>query len=426
MKTIPFWTDQYPRPEDLDALIAQDLPSNVDIAVVGSGHTGLNAAITMAKAGLKIAVLEQATIGWGASSRHGTFVSPSLKAEWKTIEKRYGLEKARQFWQWAVASVEHVRDIVQEEELDCDHKKTGTLGLAVKPSHADSLQKYSEYLQETFGYNGSRYIPRDELKTQIGSSLFYGGVTSELAYQVHPAKYVFGLAKAAVRHGVTLVEGAQVKRIVQSGNRLTLQTSRGDIEAAKVLLATNGYTTSLLPQARNGILPVGSYMIVTERLSPEVQAEISPQGRLFWDSKIFLNYFGLTPDGRAFMGGRANLSPNQDLSKTGAGLTARLFEIFPQLQGVEITHSWSGRLGVSFDQMPHIGQVGGVYYANGFSGQGVATGSYMGKEVGELMLGIRQSSLFMEIKQPRTFLAPLDRIYLPFVSTWFRFLDWVQ
>jgi glycine/D-amino acid oxidase-like deaminating enzyme len=426
MKTVPFWTDQYPRPDDLDEQIARDLPSKVDIAIVGSGHTGLNAAFTIAKAGLKVAVLEQETIGWGASSRHGTFVSPSLKAEWETIEKRYGLEKARQFWKWAVASVEHVRDIVQEERLDCDLRKTGTLGLAVKPSHADSLQKYSEYLQTTFGYGGSQYIPQDELKTNIGSSIFYGGVTSELAYQVHPAKYVFGLAEATLRHGVTLVEGAQVKRIVRSGNSQTLQTSRGRIEAGKVLLATNGYTTSLLPQARNGILPVGSYMIVTEPLSPEAQAEISPQGRLFWDSKIFLNYFGLTPDGRAFMGGRANLSPNQDLSKTGAGLTARLFEIFPQLQGTEITHSWSGRLGVSFDQMPHIGRVGNIYYANGFSGQGVATGSYMGKEVGELMLGMRQSSLFMDIKQPRTFLAPLDKIYLPFVSAWFRFLDWTQ
>jgi glycine/D-amino acid oxidase-like deaminating enzyme len=426
MKTIPFWTDQYPRPKEMNALIAQDLPPKVDIAIVGSGHTGLNAAITIAKAGFEVAVLEQETIGWGASSRHGTFVSPSLKAEWKTIEKKYGTEMARQFWQWAVASVEHVRDIVQQEWLDCDHKKTGTLGLAVKASHADSLRKYSEYLQATFGYHGSRYIPRDELKTQIGSSLFYGGVISELSYQIHPAKYVFGLAEAAARYGVLLAESAQVKRIVRSRYGLTLQTSRGRVEASKVLLATNGYTTSLLPQARNGILPVGSYMIVTEPLSPETQAEISPQGRLFWDSKIYLNYFGLTPDGRAFMGGRANLSPNQDLSKTGAGLTARLFEIFPQLRGVKITHSWSGRLGVSFDQMPHIGQVDNVYYANGFSGQGVATGSYMGKEVAELMLGTRQSSLFMEIKQPRTILAPLDRLYLPFVSTWFRFLDWVQ
>jgi glycine/D-amino acid oxidase-like deaminating enzyme len=426
MKTIPLWTDQYPRPQEMDALIASDLPPKVDVAVVGSGHTGLNAAITMAKAGLEVAVLEQETIGWGASSRHGTFVSPSLKAEWKTIEKKYGIEKARQFWQWAVESVEHVRDVVQQEGLDCDHRKTGTLGLAVKPSHAESLRKYSEYLKETFGYQGSRYIPQDELRTQIGSSLFYGGVTSEMGYQIHPAKYVFGLAKAAAKYGVKLVEGAQVRRIIRPGDGMDLQTNRGLIKAAKVLLATNGYTTSLLPQARNGVIPIGSYMIATEPLSQEMQAGISPKGRLFWDSKIYLNYFGLTPDGRAFMGGRANLSPNQDLVKTGASLTARLFEIFPQLRGVEITHSWSGRLGVSFDQMPHIGHVDGVYYANGFSGQGVATGSYMGKEVGELILGIKRTSLFMEIKQPRTFLAPLDSLYLPFVSAWFRLMDWTQ
>ncbi|MBN1148185.1 MAG: FAD-binding oxidoreductase [Anaerolineales bacterium] len=423
MKTIPLWSDQYPRPDDLPVSV---LPPKTDVAVVGSGYTGLNAAITLAKTGVDVTVLEQETIGWGASSRHGTFASPSLKAEWRTIEKKYRLEKAQEFWRWMVGSIEHIASIVEQENIDCDLKQTGTLGLAVKESHARALEKHGQYLATTYGYTNTRYVPRHQLRAEIGSSIFFGGLTFDMTYRVHPAKYVFGLARAAARHGARLVEGARVTRISKAGNRYELRTTKGAIEAEKVLLATNGYTTGLVRQARNGILPIGSYMIATEPLTPELQVDICPSGRLFWDSKIYLNYFGLTPDGRAFIGGRANLSPNLDLNESGRMLSARLVEIFPQLAGIPVTHSWSGRLGVSFDQMPHIGQIDGLYYAYGYSGQGVAAGSHMGKEVGELIAGIRQRSLFLEIKHPRTFLAPLDRLYLPFVSAWFKFLDWVQ
>ncbi len=423
MKTTNFWADDYPRP---DALAGGELPASVDVAVVGSGYTGLNAALALAKAGVQVVVLEGETIGWGASSRNGSFASPYLKPGWKTIEKRYGLEMARHFWTWCFESQAYLTQVIEEEGIVCDCKRTGMLGVAVKPSHAAEFREGVEYLEKTFGYTGARYVEAEELGTEIGSHIFFGGEIFEDCYRVHPAKYVFGLAEATARRGAILVEEAQVTRVQRSGNSYTLQTSKGKLRAEKILLATNGYTTNLLRKARNGILPVGSYMIATEPLSPELQAEICPTGRLFWDSKIYLNYFGLTPDGRAFIGGRANLSPHLDLANTGRGLHARLLEIFPQLAEVQVTHSWSGRLGVSFDQMPHIGRQEGIYYAYGYSGQGVSTAGYMGKEVGELIAGTRQSSAFMEIKHPTTFLAPLEHIYLPFVSAWFKFLDWAS
>lgn len=123
------------------------------------------------------------------------------------------------------------------------------------------------------------------------------------------------------------------------------------------------------------------------------------------------------------LGGRNNLSPNLDLDKSSQYLTRRLLEIFPQLEGIPITHSWTGRLGVSFDQMPHIGIVNGVHYAFGYSGHGISIGSYLGKEVGELLAGKRETSAFMEIKNPRPVFAPLDRLYLPFVSAYFKLAD---
>jgi len=423
MKTIPFWSDQFPRPTDLPV---SEIPERTDVAVVGSGYTGLNAAISLAKAGVEVVILEAKTIAWGASSRHGSFVSPSLKASWTTIQKKYGSDKTRQFWNWAVDSVTYVTNIIQAEGLECDYRRTGMLGLAVKSSHAESLREHGEYLDKMFGYQETRYIPGKELPTEIGSSLFYGGLTFDLGYQIHPAKYAFGLARVAAKYGAKTVENSPVIKLSKINNGYLLRTSQGELKADKVLLATNGYTTNLAPQARNGILPIGSYMIVTEPLTQEIQSQICPTGRLFWDSKIFLNYFGLTPDGRAFIGGRSNLSPNLDLERTGIELLARLLEIFPQLEKVDVTHSWSGRLGVSFDQMPHIGRQDGIYYAYGYSGQGVPNACYLGKEVGELIAGKRQDSLFLEIKHPKTFLANLDPLFLPFVSAWFKFLDRIQ
>ena len=420
MKTTPFWTDEYTKPPNLQL---SNLPEKVDVAIVGSGYTGLNAAITFAKTGVNVVVLEQETIGWGASSRNGSFVSPSLKAKWKTIEKNYGREQAISFWKWALDSVNYVSNIIQVESIDCDYQRTGMLGVATKPTHFEDFQAYCDYLRETFGYDGARIIPRLDLHKEIGSSIYYGGMTSELGYRVHPAKYVYGLAEVATKCGARLVEFAEVQQLRGNGNRLLLKTSKGDVLADQVLLATGGYTTKLLRKARNGIFPVGSYMIVTEPLSKEMQSSICPTGRLFYDSKIFLNYFGLTPDGRAFIGGRANLSPNLNLTTSGNLLHTRLVEIFPQLTDVDITHSWSGKLGVSFDQMPHIGHEKRVYYAYGYSGQGVSTGSYMGVEVAELMMGSRRDSAFMKIKHPQFFFASLDRFYLPIVSTYFKAMD---
>lgn len=420
MKLTPLWTDQYPRPASLPI---SELPERADVAIVGSGYTGLNAAIELAKAGADVVVLEQETIGWGASSRNGTMLTPGLKAKLKDIKRQYGQEMTRHFWQWSVDAVHHVTNIIQDENIDCDYAIRGMAYLATKPSHAEGVKGYGEYLRDQFGYANTFWVPKAELRGEIGSDAFYGGLVDPLGSQLQPAKYVFGLAKAAAKHGARLVEHARVEQVSRSGQDQVVRTSKGTLKANNVLLATGGYTTAMFPKARYGVFPVGSYIIVTEPLPEDLQQELSPKNRVFYDSKIFLNYFCLSPDGRMMLGGRANLSPNLDLEKSAGLLHQRLLEIFPQLQGVPITHSWTGKLGVSFDQMPHIGVIDGVHYAYGYSGHGISIGSYLGKEVGELIAGKRQTSPFMEIRHPRTILAQLDRLYLPFVSAYFKFRD---
>jgi len=253
--------------------------------------------------------------------------------------------------------------------------------------------------------------------------MFFGGLVDTVGSRIQPAKYVFGLAKVVEKKGVNLVENAKVTSITGKQGNFTVQSLRGSIKAKEVLMATGGYTTSLVPKIRRGIFPVGSYIVATEPLPEALQKEISPNDRVFYDSKIFLNYFTLTSDGRFLLGGRTNLSPNLDLKKSAEILRARMLEIFPQIKPYSITHSWNGKLGVTYDQMPHIGIANGIHYAYGYSGHGISIASLLGHDVGKMLAGIGQGSKFMDIRHPRTIFASLDPIYLPFVSAYFKVLD---
>ena len=420
MKLIPYWTDNTPRPDDLPT---QGHPTDVDVAVVGSGFTGLNAAIEIAKAGKSVAVFEKETIGWGASSRNGGLIVPGLFFPVPGLEKRYGKESAESFNQWSADSIDFVEALVTKEQIDCDFDRSGEVHLASKASDLPALIDYYQYLANEYGQADFEISQPEELVDEIGSPFFHGGIVTTHGGGIDPAKYVFGLARAATKYGASLYEHAEVKRIKKENGRYRLETGKGTIRAEQVLIATNGYTTSMLPRIRFGIFSGACYSIVTEPLSEELQRELSPNGRVFHDTNNLLNYFRVLADGRVLLGGRKTLVKGHDLNRAASELQARLVEIFPQLEGIEITHSWSGDLGLTFDRMPHIGQMGGIHYALGFLGHGVAIASLMGCEAGQIIAGKRDTSLFKEIKHPRHFFSIFDRIFLPVVCAWYRLMD---
>jgi glycine/D-amino acid oxidase-like deaminating enzyme len=421
MKTVNYWTDTFSATQ----LPLSDLPGEVDVAIIGSGYTGLNAARVLAKSGAKVAVLDKETIGWGASSRNGGMLTPGLKASQRQMHKQYGPEQAKHFWQWALDSVDHVADLIAEEHIDCDWARRGHIALANKPAHYENFKAYKAWLEAVYGYDRQVLVPKSELQSEIGSKIYHGGMSDDHAGSLQPAKYVHGLAAAVASLGVCLVEGAQVTAIQRSGTGFVLSSTRGELKATEVLLATNGYTDGLVPGVRHGIFPVGSYIVVTPPLPQDLQDEISPRGRMLYDSRHFLNYFRLTPDGRMLFGGRNNLSTSLDLDDSAQQLRARMVEVYPQLADQPVTHAWTGKLGITADLMPHIGRIKGIHYAYGYGGHGVSIASYLGKEVGELLAGQRSDSPFMAIKHPRSLIFRFDKLYLPFVAQWYRLLDWV-
>jgi len=424
MQLTPFWQEDHPRPENL--LVGKELPESADIAIIGSGYTGLSAARTLAKSGASVVVLERETIGWGASSRNGGITGCGLKAGAQTIFKRYGEKYGHLFWQASLDAVDLVKELVEVDGIDCDFQQDGELCVAYKPSHFEGFAAEIEWNKRVLDHE-LHLIPPSELKHAIGSPAFYGGLLDDHGACLHPAKLVFGLAELVASQGVTLCERAGVTRIEKTSAGYQLHTQRGMLRTKEVILATNGYTDDLSPGLNRKTFPVGSYCIVTEPLSEEIQREISPKGHVFWDSKWFLNYFRLTPDGRMLWGGRNDLSTTLDVTRSAQILQKQMVRAFPQLAEVGITHTWTGQLGLTFDLMPNIGRLDdGIHYAVGYCGHGLHTALYLGREIAQVLSGKKTSSPFMEIPHQTYFFYRDNAWFLPFAAYFYRLKDWLS
>ena len=421
MKTSALWLDQIQG--DVVIPPVDSVPDEVDVAIVGAGYTGLNAARVLAQHGTKVAVLDRNAVGWGASSRNGGLATAGIKRDIKKIFKEYGKDLGREFWKASIDAIDLVEEIVKAEAIDCHWERSGNVALAAKPSHFEGMKSKAKWLKEQLDYDVTP-LDSSEVRSEIGTDGYYGGLLDEKGGSLHPAKYVHGLARSVAQGGTQICENTDVLGISRSGSRFEVRTNKGVLKAKEVIIATNGYTDRLVPKLKPKVFPVGSYIIVTEPLDEDLQKRISPHGRMFYDSKWFLNYFRLTPDGRMLWGGRNDLSVDLDLAESTNILRGQMTRIFPELASTPITHTWTGQLGLTFDLMPHIGrEEDGIHYAFGYGGHGVSISTYVGTEIGLLLAGKKDKSPFMEIKHQTLFFYRNKLWFLPLAAQYFRILD---
>lgn len=423
MKQQIYWQTTVEMPDD-ENLAA--LPPKADVAIIGGGYTGLSAARTLAKQGAQVVVLEAQTIGWGASSRNGGMTLTGLKESMRTIVKRYGLSLAKELFQSSLDAVSLVEQIVAEENIQCGFARYGHLFTANKPKHYVALQKEAEFLAKEFNHP-TTMIPSNELRDEIGSDIYHGGLLDEVSGGLNPAQYVAGLAHAALRAGATLCARARVNKIERRERRFFIQTERGSVDAQSVLVATSGYTDGIMKGLQRRIFPVGSYIIATEKLSDDLARELSPHNRMIFDYKNFLNYFRLW-DKRLIFGGRPTFFPEKadTLTKNGETLRRDMIQVYPQLKDVRADYVWSGAIDFALDQMPHVGEADGVFYALGYAGHGVALATYLGASVGEAIVkdNVKESPFAQYAFAP----VPLYNgtpWFLPLAGAWYKILDWV-
>ncbi len=426
MKQHIYWHTTVKMPDDSNLT---PIPEKVDVAIIGGGYTGLSAARTLAKGGVKVAVLEAESIGWGASSRNGGMTLTGLKVPMQTIIKKYGRETARELFQFSLDSVDMVEQIIEEEEIDCGFARTGQLLVANKPRHFEALKGEVDFMEQEFNHK-VKLIPPSELKSEIGSDNFHGALVDDASGGLNPAQYVAGLASAAERTGAMLCARARVDRLRRGENRFVLETNRGTLSAESVFVATSGYTGNVTKKLQRKIIPIGSFIIATERLSDELAHELSPNNRMIFDFKHYLNYFRLW-DNRMIFGGRAAFFPEtaNTIKRSAEILQREMIQVYPQLKDVKIEFVWGGTLDFAFDMMTHTGELDGVNYSLGYAGHGVAMATLMGKTMAEAMLsGNVKDHPFARLNFPN---APLGLYngfpwFLPFAGAWHKILDWIE
>jgi glycine/D-amino acid oxidase-like deaminating enzyme len=425
-----FWLTTGNMPQTDPAL---SLPGGVNVAIIGAGFTGLSAARTLAKLGAKVAVLEAESIGWGASSRNGGMVLTGLKLGVNKLISMYGRERTQRMYAASLATIDCVEKLVSEENIDCDFVRSGHLEVACKQKHFDDYARQAEVIAREFNHQ-LRVVPRAELQSEIGSSIYYGGMVDEVSAGLNPAKYVAGLAQAAIRAGATVFENTRVENIEREDLHGTqhwrIITSRGALRAREVFVGTSGYTGAATPALRKKLIPIGSYIITTEVLPEALARELSPRNRMMYDSKNYLYYYRLTPDRRMLFGGRAAFFPEtrDSIRKSAEILRRGMIHVYPQLHDVKVEYVWGGTLDFAFDIMPHAGQMDGIYYAVGYAGHGVAMATWQGQQMAQMIAGQKPENPFVGIPFPG---APLGLYngkpwFLPLAGAWYKFKDWVS
>ncbi|HTT09269.1 MAG TPA: FAD-binding oxidoreductase [Burkholderiaceae bacterium] len=391
MKLESYWTASAPA----DPRRAAELPTQCDVAIVGGGFTGLSAALALARRGAAVVVLEAGErVAAEASGRNGGHVNNGLAVDYAEVAAKVGVERARAWYHAYDAAVDAVERIVRDEAIDCDFARRGKLKLATRPAHLEAFSRSADRLAADGVDTDVQILHAPRVRAEVASERFIGGLLYKRSGQMHMGRFAHGLARAAERSGARIHTGTCVQRLERVGRSQThrLLTSRGTVRAAQVLLANGaarhgGYGS--FGWLRRRIVPIGSFIVVTEPLGAERARALLRERRTYVTMANIHHYFRLSPDHRLVFGGRARFAVSSLVSdaKSGAILHAGMIEMFPQLQGVRIDYCWGGLVDMTQDRLPHAGERDGLYYSTGYSGHGTQMSVLMGERMAAVMAG---------------------------------------
>jgi gamma-glutamylputrescine oxidase len=360
-----------------------------DVCIVGAGYTGLSAALELALRGYRVVVLEAHRVGAGASGRNGGVLGMGQRRDQDELEAWLGRDLARRLWQIALDANQLVRDRVARYAIDCD-LKDGELHAAHRPRHVRAYWEYADLLAREYGYERIRRVDRDEMVAMLGTDAYHGGYLDTGAGHLHPLNLALGLARAATGAGASIYERSEVLGYTggrRPGETVRVRTATGEVEADYLVIACNGYLGRLGGDIGAWQMPINNFILATAPLGAERARRINRDDLAVVDSRFVVNYFHLSPDGRLIFGGGENYSARfpRDLV---AFVRRHMLAVYPDLADVRIDYAWGGTLAITLKRMPHFGRAGhGVYWAQGYSGHGIAMANMGGKLVADALMG---------------------------------------
>lgn len=419
IKQHAYWLDLLPAQPSLP-----DRPvKTVDVVIVGSGYTGLNAALETIRGGRSTLVLDAENPGFGCSTRNGGQISTSIKPSLSDLTAKYGLEKACAIRKEGENALQWIETLIKREKIKCDFNRSGRYHAAHTPKHYEAIARDAEQLNNKEGIEAYT-IPKADQRKELGSDVYFGGVVFPRHASVNPGLYHRGLLDRAVEAGVHVTGNCHVSGLRREKNRYILSTSKGEVSARDVIIATNGYTTDLTPWLQRRVIPIGSYVIATEELPTELVDTLFPTDRIASDTCKVVYYYRTSPDRkRILFGGRVSARETNPLI-SGPALYEDMCRIFPELTGFKVSHSWSGTVAYTFDELAHTGVHKGVHYAMGYCGSGVSMASYLGMRLGQKVLGSKEGqTAFDDLSFPTRPFYTGNPWFLPATVAWYRWRD---
>lgn len=419
IRNEPYWWEAAP-----PSYLAQaEVPSRSDVVIVGAGYTGLSAALTLARAGRTVQVFDRMRPGEGASTRNGGIASGSLRHSFAEHERRFGRERAEGIDREGKLAREDLARFIEDERIDCDFKLTGRFTGASQQKDYDSLAREADRLGKMLGIDAFA-VSRAEQRDAIGTDFYHGGLVRKDIGGLHPGKLHAGLLQRAIEAGATVHGETPVLGVRSDGNGFEVETARGRIRAANVIVGTNGYTDKVDSWLRRRMIPVRSRIIATAPISENLMRELCPKGYMMGETRALHYYFRPSPDGtRILFGGRDGTIVGDPQWPTES-LRSAMLDIFPVLEDVPITHSWFGHVAMNRDMIPRIFTKDGVRYAAGYCGSGVVWARWAGKKAALTLLGHPDATSALDFRPPKA--VPLytgQPWFMPAVFAWFAAKD---
>ncbi|SCK28972.1 FAD-binding oxidoreductase [Vogesella sp. LIG4] len=356
-----------------------------DVCVVGGGLAGVSTALNLAEQGLKVVLLEGSRIGFGASGRNGGQVIAGFACDMDTLRGQLGDDGARRMWRMSLEAVEIIEQRVRKHAIACDWTR-GFCNAAVKPAHFQELASWQQEASDFYGYDHYQLWNREQLAALLASDRYQGGLYDPLAGHIHPLNYLLGLARAARGAGVSIYEQTPVLDY-RGGDAPLVQTEAGSVRCRQLVLACNAYVGKLGGNLEDRIMPVGTYVIATEPLGKERAHGLIANNMAVCDTNFVLDYYRLSGDHRMLFGGKVSYS-GREPAHLAAAMRKDMLRVFPQLEDVQVEYAWGGFCDITMNRAPDFGRLAAnVYYAQGFSGHGVASTGLAGRVIAEAILG---------------------------------------
>lgn len=414
------------RPAPRFPALTQDV--TCEVAIVGGGYSGLSAAARLAELGVESVVLEARSVGWGASGRNGGVVSSKFRPSFPAMARQHGLDTARRMHGLGKEAVDTVASLVNRFAIsDAGFARQGNLRCAHNRQALQGIQAEAEWMRRELQDDSLTLLSAEDVARETGSQAFHGGVmTQGAAGTIHPLNYVRGLAEGVSRQaGVAVYEQSQVNRIHRQDDGLVVETDGGSVRARRLLIATNAYSEFSQATARvqRSLVPFRSAIIATEPLPGELRHSLLSEGRSYGETRRMMRWFRKV-EGRLVFGGRGAFG-KEDSPAAFAALHRGMTSLFPQVRDIPLAYRWSGHVGMTLDQLPHVGWLEDrICVAAGYNGSGVAMASLLGHKAAEILAGQSPDLALLEAARFNPVpLYPVRELGIRLMAAWYTVLD---